>query len=66
MPDYILQLDRHLFYFINHDLSNPFFDLVMPWFRNPKFWIPLYIFIIGFSLWRYKKVGVIIIITVSH
>ena len=65
MPDYILQLDRHLFYFINHDLANPFFDVVMPWFRNPKFWIPLYIFIIAFSLWRYKKVGAIIIMLLA-
>ncbi|WP_184549897.1 phosphatase PAP2 family protein [Mucilaginibacter sp. FT3.2] len=65
MPDYILQLDRHLFYFINHDLTNPFFDLVMPWLRNPKFWIPLYIFIIAFSLWKYRKVGAIIIVLLA-
>lgn len=61
MPDFLLQLDRHLFYFINQDLSNAFFDWIMPWMRTPKFWIPLYVFIIGFCVWRYKKVGVIII-----
>jgi membrane-associated phospholipid phosphatase len=65
MPDYILQLDRHLFYFINYDLTNPFFDLVMPWLRNPKFWIPLYIFIVVFCLWRYRKVGAIIIVLMA-
>ena len=34
MPDFLLQLDRHLFHFINHDLANPFFDAVMPWLRD--------------------------------
>lgn len=65
MPDFLIQFDRHLFYFINHDLANPFFDLVMPWFRNPKFWIPLYLFIIGFCIYKYKKQGIIIIILLA-
>lgn len=62
MLDQLLQLDRHLFHIINHDLSNPFFDWLMPLMRNPKFWIPLYLFIIIFSIWRYKKQGVILIV----
>ncbi len=65
MPDQLLQFDRHLFYFINHDLANPFFDLVMPYLRNPKFWIPLYLFIIGFCVWKFKKQGIIIIILIA-
>ena len=65
MPDQLLQLDRHLFYFINHDLANPFFDVVMPYLRNPKFWIPLYLFIIGFCVWKYKKQGLVIIVLMA-
>src|SRR5471030_2411972 len=65
MPDQLLQLDRHLFYFINHDLANPFFDWIMPYLRNPKFWIPLYLFIIVFCAWKFKKQGVIIIILLA-
>jgi membrane-associated phospholipid phosphatase len=65
MPETLLQFDRHLFYFINHDMANAFFDLVMPYLRNPKFWIPLYIFIIAFCLWRYKKTGVVIIVLLA-
>jgi membrane-associated phospholipid phosphatase len=65
MPDQLLQLDRHLFYFINHDLANPFFDLVMPYLRNAKNWIPLYLFIIGFCVWKYKKQGIIIIVLLA-
>jgi len=65
MPDQLLQLDRHLFYFINHDLANPFFDWIMPFLRNPKFWIPLYLFIIGFCIRKFKKQGIIIIIFIA-
>jgi membrane-associated phospholipid phosphatase len=65
MPDYLLQLDRHLFHFINHDLGNAFFDLALPLMRNRLVWIPLYVFIFIFCLWRYKKQGVIIIILLA-
>jgi membrane-associated phospholipid phosphatase len=62
MPDFLLQLDRHLFYWINHDLGNAFFDWLMPLLRNPYFWTPLYVFILVFCLWRYKKQGAVIIV----
>jgi len=65
MPDHLLQFDRHLFYFINHDLANPFFDWLMPYLRNPKFWIPLYVFIIGFCVWKFKKTGLIMILAIG-
>lgn len=58
----LLQLDHRLFHWINHDLTNPFFDWVMPWLRFPKFWIPVYIFILVFTLWRYRQQGAVIII----
>lgn len=62
MPDFLLHFDRHLFYFINHDLANSFFDSVMPWFRTPKNWIPLYVIAIAFLVWKFKKTGVVIIV----
>lgn len=65
MPDQFLQLDRHLFYFINHDLANPFFDWIMPWLRNPKSWVPLYVFIAGFCVWKFKKHGLVIIVLIA-
>ncbi|WP_462265039.1 phosphatase PAP2 family protein [Mucilaginibacter sp.] len=61
MMEHLLQLDRQLFHYINYSLSNPVFDAVMPWLRNAKFWIPLYVFIVAFSIIRYKKAGVILI-----
>lgn len=61
MPEQLLNWDRQLFRWINQDLSNSFLDWVMPLMRNPKFWIPLYLFIIVFCVWRYRKQGLIII-----
>lgn len=62
MPDFLLNLDRKLFYLINHSLSNRFFDWIMPYMRYPQFWIPVYVFIFIFCLWRYKKQGAVIIL----
>jgi undecaprenyl-diphosphatase len=62
MPDYLLQLDRKLFYFVNHTLSNHFFDWIMPYLRYPQFWIPMYAFILVFCLAQYKKQGIIVIL----
>ncbi|MCS6991152.1 MAG: phosphatase PAP2 family protein [Chitinophagales bacterium] len=36
------QIDRQLFFFINHQLSNAFFDQLMPLVRDKYFWLPLY------------------------
>jgi undecaprenyl-diphosphatase len=65
MPDFLLNLDLHLFHFINHDMGNAFFDWLMPLMRNAKFWIPLYVFILVFCIWKYKKAGAIIIIMLA-
>lgn len=62
MLEHLIQLDRQLFHFINHDLGNPFFDWLMPLLRNTRFWIPLYVFILVFCIWKYRKAGVIIVI----
>lgn len=62
MPDQLIQLDRYLFYLINHEWGNPLFDFLMPLLRNPKFWIPLYVFIVAFSLIRFKKQGLVLLL----
>ena len=62
MIDHLLQFDKHLFYFINHDLGNAFFDWLMPILREPRTWIPLYVFIIAFSIYQYRKTGLYIIL----
>ncbi|MBC7743771.1 MAG: phosphatase PAP2 family protein [Flavobacterium sp.] len=56
MPD-LITFDQSLFTFINQDLSNPFFDWLMPLLRNRYFWSPLYLFLIIFFIRNYKKQG---------
>ena len=41
MIDLILSIDKTIFIFINNNLSNPIFDVIMPIFDNTKNLIPL-------------------------
>lgn len=50
-------LDKKLFVVFNSKLTNPFFDLVLPYFRDSVFWAPLYLFVIVFIAVNYGKKG---------
>jgi membrane-associated phospholipid phosphatase len=63
MLEKLLQTDRKLFYWINHTLSNTFFDWLMPILREPKTWIPLYVFIVFFCIYKFKKTGLYIVLS---
>jgi len=39
----LIQLDEQLFHIINHDWQNAFLDAVLPYWRDKKTWIPLYV-----------------------
>lgn len=65
MLDALLQFDKHLFHIVNYDWTNSFFDSVMPWLRNPRSWIPLYLLIAAFCLYRYQRVGLYIILGIA-
>lgn len=60
----LLELDQDLFFFINRDLGNPVLDAIMPWWREKKTWIPLYLLLIIFSLVRFKLKGLTFILAV--
>lgn len=49
----LIQWDIKLFEWINSGLSNGVFDMLLPWVREPLFWMPLYIFIIAFVFFNY-------------
>jgi undecaprenyl-diphosphatase len=51
------QLDKWLFIQINSHWTNPFFDLIMPYIRNPLYWAPLYLFLFIFVLLNFKTKG---------
>jgi membrane-associated phospholipid phosphatase len=65
MLQHLIDFDQHLFHLINRGLTNPVFDVIMPWVSNKKNWIPLYVLIIAFCLWRYRWWGFAIIIGIA-
>ncbi|MEI6946122.1 phosphatase PAP2 family protein [Paraflavisolibacter sp. H34] len=50
-------LDKRLFLLLNSKWTNPFFDFILPYFRDSVFWAPLYLFIVVFMALNYGKKG---------
>ncbi len=61
----ILQFDEYLFQIINGDWHNDFLDFVMPWWRDKKFWIPVYILGAGYLVWKYKLRSIFFILSIA-
>ena len=51
----LVDFDKYLFGVVNQKASNPFFDSIMPFLRQPLFWLPLYLFIILFAIYNFQK-----------
>jgi len=51
---YLKNIDYTIFHFINQTISNPVFDVVLPFLRDALNWIPLYIFLGFYLLFKYK------------
>ena len=49
--------DATLFQCINGSLSNPVFDAVLPWCREKWFWVPVYLFVVAFSLLNFTTIS---------
>lgn len=65
----IIEIDQSLFLLINKESRNDLFDIIMPFIRQPLFWIPLYLFLLVFIFVNFGKKGwnwlLFAIITVS-
>ena len=57
----IQQVDNSIFYWINHNLSNVFFDYFLVFIRNKYVWLPLYLFLISFLIINFKNRGLLIL-----
>lgn len=55
MKALVVEIDIWLLKFINHGLSNEFFDFMLPYWRNKVFWIPLYLLILVYLISKYKS-----------
>ncbi len=48
-------MDKTLFHFINYQISNGFFDAIMPIISNKFIWIPIYILFIVLAIKKFKS-----------
>lgn len=58
MPDWwkhLLEADQRLFLFLNNKITHPWLDAIYPWWREANTWIPLYLFLIVFSIINFGK-----------
>ncbi len=69
MLKFINYLDTSLFYLINHDMKNMYFDIIMPFITNPRNFYILFLIIwflmVFSSKYRYRIAGWSIIIAVA-
>ena len=58
----ILGLDEQLFKIINGGWHVDWLDYVMPYWRDKKFWYPLYLGLLGFLIYRFRIKGIYFIL----
>ena len=61
MPDFLLNTDEKLFLFLN-SLYTPFFDVFMEAISGKYIWIPLYLFLVFWMIYRRKAQGLWILL----
>ena len=57
VPDAVKKVDYNLFFKINGQWHTPFFDVFLPFIREPFVWLPLYFFLVVFTLINFKVKG---------
>ncbi len=55
MLDFIEYYDRIIFHAINGEWRNEVADGIMPFMRKATNWIPLYVFLVGYIYFNFKK-----------
>lgn len=58
----LIELDRGLFNLLNGILRADWLDAIAPYLRTPETWIPLYLFLIVFIIYRLRKTGILIVL----
>ncbi len=58
----LLEFDYALFQLINQDWHTPFLDTILPYWREKTTWIPIYLFIITYALWKYRWQGLLMMV----
>lgn len=61
----LLQLDWEIFQWVNTVSQNPFFDWLLPIWRNKLTWVPLYLGLAGWMWFRFKTMGLWLLLVVG-
>ena len=61
MTDWLVDLDKYIFLFLN-SFHNRFFDIIMAWSTYTFTWIPLYLLLVTWLVYRFRLKGIIIVI----
>lgn len=64
-PEWLELLDRSLMLLIHSDWSTPFLDKVLPVIRNRDTWIPFYILLAIYMLYRFRLKGLYMILIIG-
>lgn len=62
MVSKLVNIDKSLFNLINYYGHTHWLDVIMPYWRNPAVWIPLYLFGAAFLLFNFGKRGLILLL----
>jgi len=64
MLEFLDHIDRNIFLFLN-SLHSPFWDPVMWWISGRYSWLPLYLLLTGYLVYRYKWKVIVIMVLVT-
>ena len=54
MLEKLIELDKELFVYLN-DMQSPFWDPIMLFASDKYVWLPFYLGVIGYVIWKYKR-----------
>lgn len=61
----IIAIDEFIFKIINQDLHNQVLDFIMPYWRDKTFWIPFYVALAVFLVYRFRVKGLYMILAIG-
>ncbi len=64
MLEFLINLDTKLFLFLN-GIHSPFWDKIMWAFSSSGFWIPMYLLIVAYIIYKYKWKAVITLLFIA-
>jgi undecaprenyl-diphosphatase len=61
----ILEFDQTIFFLINNDGHNSFLDAIMPYWRDKYTWIPFYLALAIFVIYKFRAKGLYLILALA-